>query len=62
MKTQTGEEIIYGINVDDLQEVSMEVLERPLTDAEVTLVKESVGNHIDWFQAIENAIQEHIHE
>jgi hypothetical protein len=29
MKAQTGEEIIYGINIDDLQEVSMEVLERP---------------------------------
>jgi hypothetical protein len=62
MKTQTGEEIVYGINIDDIQEVSLQVLERPLTDAEITLVKESVGDYIDWFQAIENAIQKHIHE
>jgi hypothetical protein len=62
MKTQTGEEIVYGINVDDIQDVSMQILDRPLTDAEVTLVKESVGDYIDWFQAIENAIQKHIHE
>ena len=62
MKTQAGEEIIYGINVDDIQEVSMQVLERPLTDEEIALVKESVGDYIDWFQAIENAIQKHINE
>ncbi len=62
MKTQTGEEIVYGINVDDLQDMSMQVLERPLTDAEVNLVKESVGDYIDWSQAIENAIKKHIHE
>jgi hypothetical protein len=62
MKTQTGEEIVYGININDIQEVSLQVLERPLTDTEITLVKESVGDYIDWFQAIENAIQKHIHE
>ena len=61
MKTQTGEEIVYGINIDDIQEVSADVLERPLTETEVNLVKESVGDYIDWFQAIENAIQKHIH-
>ena len=62
MKTQAGEEIVYGINVDDIQEVAIQVLERPLTDEEIALVKESVGDYIDWFQAIENAIQKHINE
>jgi hypothetical protein len=62
MKTQADEEIVYGINVDDLQNVSMQVLKRPLTGAEVNLVKESVGDYIDWSQAIENAIKKHIHE
>jgi len=62
MKTQTGEEIVYGINVDDLQDVSRQVLERSLTGAEVNLVKESVGDYIDWSQAIESAIKKHIHE
>ena len=62
MKTQAGEEIVYGINIDDIQEVSMQVLERLLTDAEVALVKESVGDYIDWSQAIENAIQKHVNE
>lgn len=62
MKTQNAEEIVYGINIDDIQEVSMDVLERRLTDAEINLVKESVGDYIDWFQAIESAIQKHIQE
>jgi hypothetical protein len=62
MKIQSDEEIVYGIKVDDLQNASMQVLERSLTDAEVNLVKESIGDYIDWFQAIENAIKKHIHE
>ena len=57
---QTADEVVYEISVDDLQNVSMEVLERPLTDIEVDSIKKSVGNHIDWFQAIENAIREKI--
>jgi hypothetical protein len=62
MKTQTGEEIVYGINVDDIQNVATQVLERPLTGSELFLVKESVGDYIDWSQAIENAIHRHIPE
>ena len=59
MKKQ-AEEIVYSINVDDIQEVANEVLERRLTRTELLLIKKSVGDHIDWFQAIENAIDKHI--
>lgn len=54
--------IIYGINLEDIQEVANDVLERDLTNNEIKLVENSVGDYIDWFQAIENAIQEHIRE
>jgi hypothetical protein len=60
MKNKCDEAIVYSINVDDLQEVADQVLERPLTKKELTLVQKSVGDYIDWFQAIEFAIQEHI--
>ena len=60
MKKKRGEEIIYSINVNDLQEVSSEVLERGLTKKEITLVGNSVGNYLDWFQAIEHAIHENV--
>ena len=60
MKTYRGEEIVYSINISDIQEVSNDVLERPLTKKEINLVEKSVGNYIDWFQAIEHAIREHV--
>ena len=43
MKRQKAEEIIYAINVSDLQEVSTEVLERRLTKKEVRL-----GFRVGW--------------
>ena len=55
MKTEI-EKTVYEICVDDLQQVAREVLERELTDDEITAVGNSVGDYIDWFQAIENAI------
>ncbi len=55
------ERTVYEISIDDLQQVAKEVLERELTDEEVSAVGNSVGDYIDWFQAIENAIQQHIH-
>jgi hypothetical protein len=61
MKNDNGEEIIYSINVNDIQEVSNQVLERRLTPKEIALVKESVGDYVDWSQAIENAINKHVH-
>ncbi len=60
MKKDRNARIVYSINVSDIQEVANEVLERDLTKEEVILVEESVSDYIDWFQAIENAIREHV--
>jgi hypothetical protein len=59
MKTET-EKTVYEISVADLQDVAKEVLERELTDQEVVGVGNLVGDYIDWFQAVENAIYKHI--
>jgi len=59
MKTE-AEKTVYEISVADLQDVAKEVLERELTDEEVVAVGNSVGDYIDWFQAIENAINQHV--
>lgn len=50
-------DIVYSINVDDLHKVASRVLERSLTDEEVESVANALGNFIDWFQAIQNAIE-----
>lgn len=62
MKNESDEEIVYAINVNDLQGVANQVLKRRLTKKELVLVQESVGDYVDWFQAIENAIRKHVNE
>jgi nucleoside-triphosphatase THEP1 len=68
IKTQFGREvdmknserIVYSINVEDIQEVAREVLERKLTKREILLIEDSIGDYINWFDAIEFAIKKHI--
>jgi hypothetical protein len=55
-----AERTVYELSVDDLQRVAREVLERDLTDDEIIAVGNAVGDYIDWFQAIENAIHNRI--
>ncbi len=62
MKNDSNDRIVYSINVGDIQEVAQQVLERDLTRKEIILVEESVGDYLDWFRAIENAISKHITE
>ncbi len=62
MKNPKTEKIVYSISVGDLQEVSQDVLERRLTKKEIDQVQGSVGDYIDWFQAIECAIRERVPE
>jgi hypothetical protein len=47
---------VYSINVRDLQQVALEKAGRRLTDAEIELVGEKVGDFIDWIDVIESAI------
>jgi len=62
MTTKKNGEIVYSINTNDIQNVANKALGRPLTKKEVLLIKESIDERIDWFGAIESAIQEHIRE
>lgn len=62
MENGGNERIVYSINVADIQEVANDFLERDLTEEEVVLVEDSLGDYIDWFQAIENSILKHVKE
>jgi transcription elongation factor GreA-like protein len=59
MSPKSPSKVIYSLNTDDVQHVADEVLDRTLTKSELAKVQESVGNYIDWYQAIENAIHAH---
>jgi hypothetical protein len=47
---------IYKLSIEDLQRVAREVLERELTSEELAAVGNALGDYVNWFQAIENAI------
>ena len=51
-------DIVYSLIKEDLQTVSNEVLNRDLTTEEVTLLESKIGDYIDWYDNIENAIQQ----
>ena len=51
-------DIVYFLTKEDLQTVSNEVLNRDLTTEEVTLLESKIGDYIDWYDSLENAIQE----
>ena len=61
MKKDCDKKIIYQLNVKDAQKVSSRILKRQLTTNEIDLIRDSVGEFVDWFQAIEFAIRKHVH-
>ena len=53
-----GERVVYSLNVEDLQTVANEELSRDLTEEEIKIVEENLGDYISWYQAIYLAITE----
>jgi len=50
--------MLYSINVEDIQDVAMEELDRPLSNEELRLVEEKLGDYIDWYGAIVLSLNE----
>ena len=51
-------EIIYSINVEDIQKVALEEVSRELTDGEIESIRDSIGERIDWLGAITESIKD----
>ncbi len=58
MKTKSNNDIFYSLNIEDIQFVAQEELERNLTEKEIETVKDLVESQINWYDAIANAILE----
>ncbi len=56
MNTENLHKVIYQLTVEDLQTVADEVLGRRLSEKEIGLLERKIGNHINWYDAIESAI------
>lgn len=54
--------IIYSINIEDVQYVAEEELGRKLTNKELKIVEDKIGDYIDWYNAIETTIRNEILE
>ena len=50
--------VIYSINIEDLQTVAEQEIERELTDEEIEKVEKRLGDYIDWYGAIALTLDE----
>lgn len=57
---KNSERIVYSLNVEDIQTVAEDILDRKLTKKEIALVEDSLGDYIHWYDVIEFAIRGHI--
>ncbi len=60
METTNIDKIIYQLTVEDLQNVANEELERDLTESEIKWLEEKIGDYVDFYEAIRNAIIQNI--
>jgi len=58
MKTKNT--TLYSINIQDVQTVAKEKLGRELAQSEIKMVEDKIGDHLDWYAAIECALDESI--
>ena len=49
--------IIYSINIEDIQNVAEEKIGRKLSKKELKTVEDKIGDYIDWYVAIDMAMQ-----
>jgi len=57
-----NDKIIYSINIEDVQNVANEKLNRNLNEDELKLVGNKLGDYIDWFGAISDSVSDVIGE
>ena len=60
MENKNKEEIIYSLNITDIQTVAEQEIERELTNNEIEKIKDSIAENIDWYGAIADSISEKI--
>jgi hypothetical protein len=50
--------IFYSLNIDDIQTVASQEIDRELSESEIENIKELIAEKINWYDAIANAISE----
>ena len=52
--------ILYSINVQDVQDVAQREFDRKLNDKEMESVTAKLGEFIDWYEAVNSAVTQTI--
>lgn len=50
--------IIYSLNIEDVQNLAEQELDRELTKKELKIVEDKIGDYIDWHEAITLALND----
>ena len=53
-------DIVYSLNIEDIQTVAIQEIDRELTEDEIEKVKDLIGEKVNWYDAILNSIIEKI--
>ena len=60
MKKKEKNEMIYTVSIEDIQQVAEENFGRKLTSKEIKKILDPIADRIPWYDAIYEAIKEHI--
>lgn len=52
--------IVYSISIEDIQTVAQQEFGRTLTQPEIEIISEKLGNNLSWYDAIQNTINQHL--
>ena len=52
--------IIYSINIEDVQGVALQECARKLSETELKIVEDKIGDQFNWYEAILSTINLHI--
>jgi len=55
-----NEEIIYSLNINDVQSVAKEEIDRTLNNKEIKVIKRFIEQNINWYDAIADAIHKYV--
>ncbi len=57
---KTKDDIVYSLNIEDVQTVALEEIGKKLTAKEIEKITDAIGENIDWYGAILDAIKAQI--
>jgi len=55
---KNNNDIVYSLNIDDIQTVSTQEIDRELSEEEIEKIKDLIAEKINWYDVLADAITE----